>query len=127
MVVSVSVHAGDRGQHQHLGLCRDVGVEQPGEVGHRVMAGFVHQHGGEATNGHQLVLVQGGGQLVGVGGQEPVGAEFGCGQPKLAHLGQNLLRPELVSLARNLAHSPRNRGSGNAIHDRTSSILIGRC
>ena len=59
------------------------------------MARFVHQDGSESTDGLQAVLVKGGGQLVGVGGEKLVGPEFGCGRADLAHFGKDLLRPEL--------------------------------
>ena len=51
----------------------------------------------------------------GVGGQEPVGAQLGGGQPHLLHLGEHPVGRQLVAPPRHLAHTPGDGGSGDPV------------
>ena len=64
----------------------DEAGQEPLELDHRVDVGAVQDERGEAADGVQVVVGEGLGQRVGVGGQEAVRAELGGGQADLAHL-----------------------------------------
>ena len=109
----VSVLAADRRQHQRRGVGRDVALEDPLDLGHRVVARHVQQQRGESADGLQAVLGEDGGHRVRLGRQEAVRPELGGEQPDLAHLGEDLVGPELVTPAGHLADAPRDRGAGD--------------
>ena len=88
----VAVQSGRRGEHEDLGVRGLVLLQDAVDRRERVVTGAVHHHGGEATDGGQLVGREHPGHLVGVGGEEAFRAELGGGEPDVAHLVEHPAR-----------------------------------
>ena len=65
--------------------------------------------GTNAPDAAQPIRVQQRGQLLGIGRQEALGAQFGCRQPDVTHLGEHPFRAQLIPPAGDLAHPPGDR------------------
>src|SRR5689334_7163150 len=91
------------------------------------MVSVLQHHRDEPADTRKSLCVKNSGQLGRVGGQEPVGPEFGRTQPGGAHLGQHPVAMQLITPAGHLTDTPRNRRSGNLDHHalRTSSMRTG--
>ena len=79
------------------------------------MAGLVQDDGGEAADCGEVPGGQQPGHDRRVGGEEPVRAELGGGQPDLLHFGQDTLGRELVAPAGHLAHTPGDGRAGDLV------------
>jgi len=71
---------------------------------------------GEAADGVQVVRREGLGEFGGVGRQEAVRAELGGRQADLAHLAQDQVGGQLVAPARDLADTPADGGTCDAVY-----------
>ena len=125
----VPVEAGGRGQDEGMCVAGGVPVEDAFDIGRWVVAGDMQEDRREAADRSEVVAVEDGRHPVRVGGQEPVGAEFGGGQSEVAHLGEDPSRAELVAPAGDFADAPGDGCAGDPVvggHGlRTSSMRSG--
>ena len=88
------------------------------------MAWHVQQGRREPADGLQVVRGEHVGHGVGLGGQETVGPQLGGREPDLRHLREHTLGRKLVAPARHLAHTPRDRGSGDPVHAFSFNVTV---
>ena len=113
-------------EHHDRGAGCHTCLDEPVDVRERVVVRVVEQDRQEAADCCHAELTQLLGSRSGLDGQEPDGAELRRGESQRAHLGEHPLRLELVPPARHLAHSPRDRGRGDARPGRTGPPSSGR-
>ena len=104
-----------RGHH----LCRACLLEQfrgrrRARDGRFSFGGIVNHHRSESSEQRDAVFAEFCGQFRRVFGEEPHGAQFGCGESQSRHLAQNAARREHGSPIGNLADSPRDGGGRDA-------------
>jgi hypothetical protein len=119
----VPAQAGRCRQDERAGARLDEGVQLPVHHSPRVGRRVVQDHGHEPADRVQAVSPKDVCPFGAVGGQEPFRAELRGLQPDGAHLVQHPLGGQLHSPARDLAHPPRNRRTGNPFDERAHANL----